>query len=461
MKKTVSLILAVLVASSMLMTGCSDVDDTAEENTLPVIEPVTTTQEITTVPTMPTTAPTEATTTSETTTSETTTTTASETTTEATSETTTTATEATTAAATTAATAAATAKVTAASASTNSGVVLTCIKGTMNTGYGYQQLPASEKELYKAVYNAALNLQKNVPIECDKATWYKIYSMVMNEEPELFFLDSSISSQGVMHYLQNDPAVIASMQSELDAKVNTIISQVNACSTTAQKLRYIHDYLCVSNGYDGSSKNIYTSLVKNKAQCVSYAKSVQYLCEYAGIECMVITGINGEGTAHAWNIVKVDGVYYNLDVTWDDPMGSTFFTNKFIRYNYFLVPDSWIHNITHFYVNTAKLGNHNVTYFTPPACSNTAQSYYNAYGRYATDNANADALMKKAIKEGTANKVECIQVKVSTTAIREYLDANSATYMAYAKQVSPYTVKEVRKYNDKNINVYYIVVVYN
>lgn len=468
MKKTLSKLLAILAAGMVLLTGCKDIEnENPTEDTFPIIEPITLTEEVTEVPTMATMATTQPTTTSETTTTETTT---AETTT--TTEATTTTAEVTTTEATTTAapvTQATTAALTGSymvsvmqsQAAANPNAALTCIKGSINKGYGYKQLSASEQQLYDAIYNGALNLQKTIPIDCDKQTWYKMYSMVMNQEPELFFLNSSITSEGIMHYIYTDPTTIEKMQNEINAKAASIIAQVNACKTTSQKLRYINDYICVSSSYDASSKNLYTILVQGKAQCVSYAKAVQYLCDLAGIESMVVTGINTEGTAHAWNIVNVDGSYYNLDVTWNDPAGSTFFTNKFIRYNFFLAPDAWLHNLTHFKVNTAQLGSYNVTYYTPPKCTQTAKSYFVEYGRYATDYATADALMKKAVKEGTANKVECIQIMASSAAVREKLDANCVAYMDYAKSVSPYPVKEVRKYNDKNMNVFYIVVVYN
>lgn len=468
MKRTLSILLALLVAGSVLLTGCKDIEnENVTEETFPVIEPITLTEESTTAPTM---ATTKATTTESTTTEETTTTTEEETTTEETTTTeTTTATSVTedTSAPLTASyivskmSEAATATAAISTPAADPNAKLTCIKGSINKGYGYKQLTASEQALYDAIYNAALNLDKTVSLSCDKQSWYKMYSMVLNQEPELFFLSTSITSEGVMHYLYTDPATIEKMQGEINAKASQILAQVNACPTTSRKLRYLNDYICTSSSYDPNSKNLYTILVQGKAQCVSYAKCVQYLCDTAGIESMVITGINAEGTAHAWNIVNVDGVYYNFDATWNDPAGSTFFTNNFVRYNFFLAPDAWLHNLTHFKINTAQLGSYNVTYFTPPQCTQTAKSYFVEYGRYATDNASADALMKKAIKEGTASKVECIQVMTSTTATREYLDANCAVYMDYAKQVSPYPVKEVRKYNDKNMNVFYVVVVYN
>ena len=78
--------------------------------------------------------------------------------------------------------------------------------------------------------------------------------------------------------------------------------------------------------------------------CDGYAKAFLTLAEKAGLTAIRVTGIaaNGSGSteSHAWNQVKVDGKWYNIDVTWDDPVVSGDYTGDNLRYTYFLVPDS-------------------------------------------------------------------------------------------------------------------------
>lgn len=56
-----------------------------------------------------------------------------------------------------------------------------------------------------------------------------------------------------------------------------------------------------------------------KAVCGGYASLFQAMCEEAKIKCEYIGGesitSNNYGS-HAWNIVKLDGVWYIMDVTW-------------------------------------------------------------------------------------------------------------------------------------------------
>ena len=51
-----------------------------------------------------------------------------------------------------------------------------------------------------------------------------------------------------------------------------------------------------------------------------------------GIPCYMCEGYAGE--AHGWNIICLDGEYYNVDLTWDDADPGE------IRYNYFNKTDA-------------------------------------------------------------------------------------------------------------------------
>ena len=53
------------------------------------------------------------------------------------------------------------------------------------------------------------------------------------------------------------------------------------------------------------------------------------------MEVRYVTGWAGE--AHAWNIVKVDGQWYHLDTTWNDPVfsASAGDMSDYVSYKYF------------------------------------------------------------------------------------------------------------------------------
>lgn len=100
--------------------------------------------------------------------------------------------------------------------------------------------------------------------------------------------------------------------------------------------RYSHNNLLNGNG----PKEEYTPygvLIKGIGGCSSYAKAFQKLCNLAGVKCIYVSGM-AKGVPHAWDIVKIKGRYYHVDVTWDDPVTSS--GRQLLRYDYFNLPDS-------------------------------------------------------------------------------------------------------------------------
>lgn len=77
----------------------------------------------------------------------------------------------------------------------------------------------------------------------------------------------------------------------------------------------------------------------NKAAvCQGYAVTFYVMMTELGIPCTIVGG-TANGGGHAWNAVKLDGYWYFVDVTWDDPLfnGSTTYPDgKNMSYEYLL-----------------------------------------------------------------------------------------------------------------------------
>ena len=130
----------------------------------------------------------------------------------------------------------------------------------------------------------------------------------------------------------------AQQEAQLTEAVNNALASLNLTGkTTYEKIRSIYDYICdhVNYDYDGlydSSNTIkytaYSALINGKAVCEGYSVLFYRMCMDAGIPTRIISG-TGNGGPHAWNIVEVNGYYYNVDVTWDGQDSTT-------RHDYFL-----------------------------------------------------------------------------------------------------------------------------
>ncbi|MBE6666108.1 MAG: hypothetical protein E7603_07830 [Ruminococcaceae bacterium] len=74
--------------------------------------------------------------------------------------------------------------------------------------------------------------------------------------------------------------------------------------------------------------------------CEGYARAYQYLMQKCGVECAECAGMltREGGGAHAWNLIKLDGDYYHMDVTWGDSSNTKQeVKNENIGFNYFCI----------------------------------------------------------------------------------------------------------------------------
>lgn len=85
---------------------------------------------------------------------------------------------------------------------------------------------------------------------------------------------------------------------------------------------WLHDWLIYNADYDESYTYYYADgvLLHGTGVCQSYALAYDLLLHEIGIESLYITGTTS-GDDHAWNLVKLDGSWYHVDCTWDDPVG--------------------------------------------------------------------------------------------------------------------------------------------
>jgi hypothetical protein len=114
-------------------------------------------------------------------------------------------------------------------------------------------------------------------------------------------------------------------EKKIDKKVKKIVKQIGKGSRR-NRIRRAHDYLLEHMEYDSGYYSPYYAFTKGKGMCMAYALAFQRIMQEMGIPCLYVRGKN-----HAWNMVKIRGYWYNIDVTWDDAGGNP--------YRYFLKAD--------------------------------------------------------------------------------------------------------------------------
>ena len=58
-------------------------------------------------------------------------------------------------------------------------------------------------------------------------------------------------------------------------------------------------------------------MIYGEGVCESYADAYAMLLDEVGIPNMLVTF----GCEHIWNLVELDGEWYHVDCTWNDPVG--------------------------------------------------------------------------------------------------------------------------------------------
>ena len=153
-----------------------------------------------------------------------------------------------------------------------------------------------------------------------------------------------------------DRDVIKYKYNLLNKTASQILKTIPSDIDDVLKEKAIHDYLCNNVTYDkdidvdklnetDSVSDVFTAygaICYKKAVCEGYAKAFQYLCYMVGINASQVIG-ESENVGHMWNLVSVNGVWYHIDVTWDDEQ------KKKIIYDYFNLTEKQIlknHKIT-------------------------------------------------------------------------------------------------------------------
>jgi hypothetical protein len=127
----------------------------------------------------------------------------------------------------------------------------------------------------------------------------------------------------------------------VDLEVTAILKDIIKVSMNDhQKEKAIHDYIVANVAYDTTLQKFsaYEALKNGLTVCSGYAQLAYKMLKESGIEAKIVVGTAG-GDSHAWNLVKLDNIWYHLDCTWDDPVPDV---KGRILYNYFNLNDAQI-----------------------------------------------------------------------------------------------------------------------
>ena len=123
-----------------------------------------------------------------------------------------------------------------------------------------------------------------------------------------------------------DDETLATYNDELSAAIQAVISQVDPAASDFDKILFAHDWLVYNVTYDqagaddtsgmGVWRTPLGALKYGDAVCSGYSSAFAMLLNAMGIECKFV---ESQAMNHSWNAVLLDGSWYYVDVTYDDP----------------------------------------------------------------------------------------------------------------------------------------------
>lgn len=325
--------------------------------------------------------------------------------------------------------------------------------------YGYNMLLEEDERLaaaYECIVNGMAQKAERIDISEFQLTaeeLYKVFNVCINDCPQLFYADVSgysysntspyvkfifpgyidvltadnrkteleeaaaeiIQSSGARENMSDyDKAVMLHNEIALYVKYNTNaleeINEVNAMADSSEK----DEAIAVLNEKYPNIHSAYGALVEGDAVCDGYSKAYQYLLYKMGIVSHIATG-TGNGGAHAWNLVKLDGKWYYTDVTWDDA------EEKGIFYAYFNMNDEQLADSAHILDGL----------YTMPECNSSDLNYFTKNGGIMTADGDFENVTAQ-LKENFYARVYITGDKASIKDIWEWYKSQLA---AIAKEV--------------------------
>ena len=207
------------------------------------------------------------------------------------------------------------------------------------------------------------------------------------------------------------------LQTRFDQAVDALLSGLGSNMSAYELALEIHERIVNGARYDSSlnapfTHSAYGNLVNKTSVCEGYSKGFQYLMYRCGICATIVTG-TANGSPHAWNVVWLDGVPYEVDCTFDDPVLSSGESSP--THEYFCQTTAYLES-------TGR--QMDSTFLPRVTCSNTSLNYYvqNKTSVSLTASSLAEVFLRYS---GSAVSIEVLLDRsYSMSAIAAFLDSS-------------------------------------
>ncbi len=256
-------------------------------------------------------------------------------------------------------------------------------------GYAFHTLDEEARQVYRQVYEAVSGHQEKVDVSTlDIDVLEQAYKAVCADHGGLFWVSGYVYTQytkaGELFNMEFAPKYTMDLQKrdeiqqQIDASAAELLAGITEMDSDYDKAKYVFEALVQNVDYDASAEenqNIISVFLNRATVCQGYACAAQYLLDQLGIPCAIVTGY-ANGESHAWNLVRLDGAYYYMDITWGNSryLNNSSQAEKYVNYNYMAVTSEEIDR-------THRLENS----FPVPDCTSMAHNYFIRENKYFSE----------------------------------------------------------------------------
>lgn len=229
--------------------------------------------------------------------------------------------------------------------------------------YYYNTIDDFHRKIYASIYDICAHTNEkdyyayiSVPAELMEQfsnDFYMVFACVMDDYPDYYRYDETayltwdyvsrkvVNGSYEIKVFQTEPfGGYEAEQAKIRAAAAVFLSEIDLSGSEYDIALRIHDKLTDVLSFERSeeknglmySQTIYNALIYGKAVCEGYADTFSYLLRWCGIMCLPIEGgansgdtyeeavkyASDEDSDHTWNLMRLDGKWYEADLLWDD-----------------------------------------------------------------------------------------------------------------------------------------------
>jgi len=344
----------------------------------------------------------------------------------------------------------------------------------------FNLLNDDEKAVYDQLYNAISSFAQSTGAlvkDIDDTRCTEILNMVIMDNPNIYWCCNppaaiSVESSGlvknvIFKYCMSG-AEVKRRNKKIEKAVKPFVTGIKESMSDYEVALLAHENIIKLIDYDSigldiqekdserhnkpdNLRSIYGVFVEEKAVCAGYARAYQYLLNRLGIECAYVKGQCLDGEWHAWNIVRLEGDYYYVDVTFDDRSNTDERKNSKagVSYDYFCITTAELLKSRN--ISKADLY---------PVCTATKCNYFvrskNYFREYDAQHIGKNIL--SAIKAGKTEIALKAENEKVLSAITKRLVENRGIYDLLSSIDSNHTLNSYSYYINEELNILHILI---